>query len=175
MSNLVHLIIYTIVLDRSKHCFGQPLSHLSCCPVASRIQTDPPPSSPPISVRVARASLFWSSRAVLFRLVLLVSGSAGVALSTGKPWDQEEVLVRCSSCALPGWSRKEAEERKSLYLIPESILQRVDVVLKAERGLRPEAPLVCSHLRVHIGRTYHSRTDRTLKVKTWPREPGSLT
>ena len=46
--------------------------------------------------------------------------------------------------------KRKAEERKSLYFIPESTLQRVDVGLEAECGLRPEAlpgkqPSVCAH------------------------------
>ena len=46
--------------------------------------------------------------------------------------------------------KRKAEGRKSLYFIPESILQRVDVELEAERGLRPDAPLgkqpsACAH------------------------------
>ena len=46
--------------------------------------------------------------------------------------------------------KRKAEERKSLYFIPESILQRVDVELEAERGLRPDAlsgkqPSACAH------------------------------
>ena len=46
--------------------------------------------------------------------------------------------------------KRKAEERKSLYFIPEFTLQRVDVELETECGLRPEAhtgkqPSVCAH------------------------------
>ena len=68
-------------------------------------------------------------------------------MATGNPWNREEDLRRCSSCAIPERSRK---GKQSLYFIPESVLQRMNMELEAERGLRPEdlsakQPVACAH------------------------------